>query len=196
MGDPLSLAVAGGVIGAGAGGVGASSQNAAIRRSMGSTVSGSQAALDQLQMQTAITAQKYANDSRRARGSVRVAAAGAGMSGDDLAALQRQAAFDADLNTRIAKQDAQNKAKGIIANTEAALANLKNQTKNPLVAGLTGALQGAITGYSLGASVDAASKATDPLIDNSVWAGTTTPNPDPIFLRPPGYDPALGRVVY
>jgi len=150
MGDPLSLAVAGGVIGAGAGGAGASSQNAAIRRSMGSTVSGSQAALDQLQMQTAITAQKYANDSRRARGAVRVAAAGAGMSGDDLAALQRQAAFDADLNTRIAKQDAQNKAKGIIANTEAALASLKNQTKNPLVSGLMGGLQGAITGYTVG----------------------------------------------
>lgn len=194
MGDPLSLAVAGGVIGAGAGGAGASSQNAAIRRSMGSTVSGSQAALDQLQMQTAITAQKYANDSRRARGAVRVAAAGAGMSGADLAALQRQAAFDADLNIRLAKADAMNKAQGIRSQTDAALSSLKSQTRIPFVSGLTGALQGAIAGYALGSMFS--SIGGEAAVDSTVWSGSATPPPEAIMLHPTGVDPALGGIVY
>lgn len=192
MGDPLTLAGAGAVLGGAGSTYGAAQQNHAIGGAMRSTVSQSQETLNQLQLQTAITAQKYANDARRVRGSIRVAAAGAGMAGSDLMALQRQAAFDADLNTRIAKADASAKARGVIAQTDANLTSLANQGQNALLAGFMGALKGAITGYSLGGTSSALDAGT---ADPTVWAGSNTPIPDPIVVRPTGYDPALGRLV-
>lgn len=148
--DPLTLTVGGAVIGGASSVASAASQNQSLERSMRSTVAGSQEALNQLQFQTAVATQRYTNDSRKIRGAIRVSAAGAGMSGADLAALQRQAAFDADLNIRLAKADAMNKAKGILAQTDAAITGLSDRTSNPLLAGFTGALKGALAGYEVG----------------------------------------------
>lgn len=147
--DPLTLTVGGAVIGGASSVASAASQNQSLERSMRSTVAGSQEALNQLQFQTAVATQRYTNDSRKIRGAIRVSAAGAGMSGADLAALQRQAAFDADLNIRLAKADAMNKAKGILAQTDAAITGLSDRTSNPLLAGFMGAAKGALTGYEI-----------------------------------------------
>lgn len=153
-------AAIGATAGLGLGAFGAASTNSAIKRSMASTVAQSAKALETLQFQTAVAAQRYANDARRTRGAIRVAAAGAGMAGSDLMALQRQTSFDADLNVRIAKQDSQNKATAIIEQTKAQLAGLANSYKNVLLSGLEGGVSGALSGYLIGGMFDPKTAAT------------------------------------
>lgn len=149
-GDPLTLGIAGATI-MGSGSVaGAMQTNRSIGRAMRSTVSSSQTALNQLQLQTAASQQRYVNQARRIRGALRVAAAAGGVNGADIAALVRQNAYDENLNTTLAKIDSQNRAANIVSQTQAALTNLENQSQNPVVRGALGAIQGFTSGYSLG----------------------------------------------
>lgn len=148
--DPLTLGVAGATLEGGASVFGALQQNQAINRAMKSTVAASQDALNQLQLKTAAAQQRYVNEARRARGSLRVAAAAGGVRGSDIQALVRQTAFDAEMNTVLAKRDANTRTRAIVSQTDAALTDLSNRAQNPLVQGGLGALQGFLSGYSMG----------------------------------------------
>lgn len=148
--DPVTLSIAGATIMGATSAKGALDQNAAIEKSMGSTVGASQEALRQIQMRTSIQNQRFVNDARKTRGSVRVAAAGAGVSGADIAALVKQAAYDADLNRRITAMDAGGQISRVQSETRARLQSLESSGQNAALQALQGALQGAITGYSVG----------------------------------------------
>lgn len=148
--DPITLSIAGGTIMGATSAAGAVSQNRSIERSMKSTVSASQEAIRQIQMQTAIAGQRYVNDARKARGAIRVAGAAGGIRGSDLQALVRQTAYDADLNTRITKMDAANKINKVQSNAAAQLQQLEGQGRSAAFDTIRGGLQGAITGFTLG----------------------------------------------
>lgn len=148
--DPVTLSIGAAVIMGAASAKGAVDQNSAIKKAMGSTVGASEEALRQIQLKASISNQRFVNDARKARGSVRVAAAGAGISGADLAALTRQAAYDADLNKRIAAADSGGQINRVRSETAARLQGLENAGQNVGLQTLQGALQGAMLGYSAG----------------------------------------------
>lgn len=160
--DPVTLAIGGGVIMGATSAKGAIDQNSAIKKAMGSTVGASAEALRQIQLKASITNQRYVNDARKARGSVRVAAASAGINGADLAALSRQTAYDADLNKRIAAAGAGGQINRVRSEAAARLQGLENSGQSVGLQALQGALQGAIAGYSVGGMFSGGAAAEDP----------------------------------
>jgi hypothetical protein len=184
--DPVTLSIAGGVLMGAASANGAASQNRAIGRAMGSTVSASEDAMNQIQTQTAIASQRYINDARKARGAIRVAGAAGGVRGDDLAAIVRQTAYDAELNTAITKMDAAAKIGSVRSNAQAQLERLESQGKSVLFETAKGGLQGAMAGYSIGSFFAPAAAATS-------TAGAAGSAFDAVAVPA---DPALGGIVY
>lgn len=148
--DPVTLSIGGAVVMGALSAKGAVDQNSAIKKAMGSTVGASAEALRQIQLKASITNQRYVNDARKVRGSVRVAAASAGINGADLAALTRQTAYDADLNKRIAAADAGGQINRVRSEAAARLQGLESSGKNVGLEMLQGAIQGAMMGYNAG----------------------------------------------
>ena len=145
----FALPIAGLAIGAAGSAVAASSQNRAIRGSQAAQGRAFVTNASQVNEQAALEQRKRQQEARVLQSRIRVLAGESGSTGGSFAALNRQAAFDAELNQLILERNRQNQIASLASGAAANIASLQNSTTNTVLAGITGGLGGAQTGLAI-----------------------------------------------
>lgn len=130
-------------------------QNQAIQRSMQSQVKAAKTQQEQLADAASVERLKTMRTSQQLQGRIRVAAAQAGATSEgSFEAFDRQAAFDAGLNTAVIDRNLFNQQRAVRSGTQANLASLSGSTQNPFLAAFGGGVQGMQSGLAIGGAVD------------------------------------------
>lgn len=131
----------------GMGFLGASDQNKAIERSMQSVKEAGEAAQGQAAAQTGLELMKRSRLAHQVEGRIRVALGESG--GPSAAAVERQNAFDADLDQKIITTNFANNIRSIRSGVQAKMIELESEFDSPILAAFAGALQGVSQGLAI-----------------------------------------------
>jgi hypothetical protein len=148
--DPFTLAAATTVAGTASGAFSSMSGNSAVAGGIASANDSANASLSQLASSAALERRRQVSDAEKILGRIRVARS---ESGNTLESQERQTMIDAATNVATINTNLSNNRARVISERDAAVARLRSQRSNPLVAGLLGGLEGLSTGLSLGSGL-------------------------------------------
>lgn len=133
----------------------AAGTNRSIRASMRSQSVAAQAQQRQLVAQTADEQRKNVSQVQALIGRIRAGGGEAGIgTGGTMAALERQAIFDAALNDEILNQNLANNLASVRSGYQANAAQTASQARNPIFDGFLGGVQGLTAGLQIADGID------------------------------------------
>ena len=149
----IGLSIGGALLGAAASASQASEQNRAIRRSGQSAIRSANVQYGQVREQGDVELLKRRAQAEQVIGKVRVAGAESGSVDGSFAALERQEAYNADLDRTIIKRNVKSNLERVHSGLDATLTDLGARTVNPILSAFTGGIGGLQTGLSIGTAV-------------------------------------------